>query len=353
GSLTDFGDAPDQSVGNSYPTVLANDGPNHLIRLGGPYLGNAPDSEPDGQPDFNADGDTPDEDGLVSSITQEELQPALDTIRVSNLTLLPAKVTAWLDLNANGDFEESERRTAIVASGSTDVEVAFDFGIFPDLENVQFTYLRIRVSTELDAIDDPIGLAHDGEIEDHQISVQAALLPVGLTEFRAQYTVQQVVTLDWTTATETDNDHFEIERSSDGLYFGMIGSITGAGTSQSVNRYQYIDTKPHRGMNYYRLRQVDFSGSFSYSHVEIVQFRAQGQIAVYPNPASDYVRVEFPAGHPEVLPYTILNMLGVVVWTGSLSRSDAIDVSHLAEGLYQLRVKGMDTKHANTFLLHR
>ncbi|MBC5773955.1 T9SS type A sorting domain-containing protein [Pontibacter sp. KCTC 32443] len=112
-------------------------------------------------------------------------------------------------------------------------------------------------------------------------------LPVELLSFEGKAT-QSGIELEWETASESNNDHFEIERSSDGKNFASIGIVDGAGNSNTKRSYNYLDDVNYNGMYYYRLRQVDFDGEKTFSNVIAVQLKAtpdSGQMAVYPNPA--------------------------------------------------------------------
>ncbi len=113
-------------------------------------------------------------------------------------------------------------------------------------------------------------------------------LPVELTEFNG---VNQdgYNKLYWITASEVNNDFFELERSSDGESFASIGTVQGKGTVSNESRYTFMDNEPYFGNNYYRLKQVDFNGSFEYSKVLLVKnetVRKAFAISAYPNPTS-------------------------------------------------------------------
>ncbi|NQX97469.1 MAG: T9SS type A sorting domain-containing protein, partial [Flavobacteriales bacterium] len=90
--------------------------------------------------------------------------------------------------------------------------------------------------------------------------------------------------LYWITATEINNDHFEIEKSIDGVLFHKIGSTNGSGNSLSQLSYEFNDNNPSLGINYYRLRQVDFDGKFKYSNVISIKQSYGAEISIFPNP---------------------------------------------------------------------
>lgn len=124
-------------------------------------------------------------------------------------------------------------------------------------------------------------------------------LPVELLFFRGAPKDADVL-LEWATASEQNNDFFEVQRSADGRDFEVLGKVAGAGTHSGLLTYDFTDRSPRPGVNYYRLRQVDFDGAFEYSPV--VSVKADGKesgMALYPNPAGEYVEVSLPAAWSE------------------------------------------------------
>jgi len=91
-------------------------------------------------------------------------------------------------------------------------------------------------------------------------------LPVEFISFNAEY-VNEKVLLTWTTASELNNDYFEVQRSTDGVSFEKIGKVKGVGNSNTLVDYEFADRKPLSGLAYYRLRQVDFDGQFDFSNI--------------------------------------------------------------------------------------
>ncbi|MBK6527487.1 MAG: DUF2341 domain-containing protein [Crocinitomicaceae bacterium] len=121
-----------------------------------------------------------------------------------------------------------------------------------------------------------------------------ALLPVELINFTAKQAGANAIELDWTTASENNNDYFMIEKSENGVNWNFIGTVDGHGNTSHAINYHFEDMKPYYGNNYYRLKQVDFDGAFEYSVVAKVNFNdAQNQIKIFPNPVNDYVNIHF------------------------------------------------------------
>ncbi|HNJ29728.1 MAG TPA: T9SS type A sorting domain-containing protein [Ferruginibacter sp.] len=92
--------------------------------------------------------------------------------------------------------------------------------------------------------------------------------------------------LSWQTATEQNSDRFEIERSINGLTFEKIGSVKAAGNSNTHTDYSYYDNSPEKGINYYRLKEVDIDNSLQYSETKSVRFGDDAALILYNNPTS-------------------------------------------------------------------
>lgn len=103
--------------------------------------------------------------------------------------------------------------------------------------------------------------------------IPATPLPIQLIRFDGTCK-ENTVLLNWSTASETDNDYFTIERSTDGISFSAIGNRDGAGNSMQVLHYHFEDTDPFAGMNYYRIKQTDYNGQFAYSGIIAVDAKA-------------------------------------------------------------------------------
>jgi hypothetical protein len=117
-------------------------------------------------------------------------------------------------------------------------------------------------------------------------SFGSVTLPVELTSFEG---VQKnnTIALSWTTQTETNNDYFTVERSTNGLTFEEIGRVNGSGTSSQAHNYSFNDESPIVGTNYYRLKQTDFNGQFETFEIIAVELGSTTPgcvLSVYPNP---------------------------------------------------------------------
>jgi hypothetical protein len=142
-------------------------------------------------------------------------------------------------------------------------------------------------------------------------------LPIELVSFSAQLR-NNVVELKWITASETNNDFFTIERGINVERFEPIHRQNGHGNSKTLMTYQAIDYVPLYGRSYYRLRQTDFDGKFTYSAVKVVNYEgpAHAVLTAYPNPLNTSVltiKIEGLKAADRV-PVEILNIRGQKVF---------------------------------------
>ena len=113
-------------------------------------------------------------------------------------------------------------------------------------------------------------------------------LPITLIDFSAT-NVNDEVLVNWATASETNNDYFVVEASADAVIFNEVGRVKGAGNSNAILNYSLTDVQPLQVISYYRLKQVDFNGAFTYSDVQVVNRPTlwQNEVVVSPNPVTD------------------------------------------------------------------
>lgn len=139
----------------------------------------------------------------------------------------------------------------------------------------------------------------------------------------------------WATATELNNDYFAVERSADGLAFTPVGTLPGAGTSQDVQPYTFVDADPLPGTSYYRIRQVDFDGAFSHSPTVHVTREDQPSIELYPNPVIDHIQIVSPGGS-----LRIFTLQGQEVLRQALAPGhQVVDLRQLPTGSYLLEIQ--------------
>ncbi|WP_375443371.1 T9SS type A sorting domain-containing protein [uncultured Fibrella sp.] len=166
-------------------------------------------------------------------------------------------------------------------------------------------------------------------------SITNTTLPVTLASFTAKAT-NLMARLDWTTASEIANAHFDIERSLDAQTFTRIGHVVGQGTTTTRQQYSFSDETPASGANYYRLKQVDADGTFSYSPIRAVLIRANGELTILGNPVGTDINIAglIPGSTAE-----LLDMNGQRHhWQAVVTDRLQLDVRGLQTGTYLLRV---------------
>lgn len=164
-------------------------------------------------------------------------------------------------------------------------------------------------------------------------------LPVKFNGFTAAASAGTVL-LKWSTASESNNKGFTVEKSADGLSWSDIGFVAGAGNSNSQRQYVFTDNKPGKGNNYYRLKQTDLDGKQAFSEVRMVSMASRAAVSVYPNPAKGMVYINTEASHG-AMQYQLLSMNGKAVLSGQVNVSNgqqSINIQTVPAGTYLLRL---------------
>lgn len=173
---------------------------------------------------------------------------------------------------------------------------------------------------------------------------QAVPLPVTLTGFKAEAVSGQSVHCKWSTASEKNNDFFTIERSRDGKEFTEAGRVAGAGNSSTVQTYFFTDNSPLSGTSYYRLKQTDFDGQFTYSNVEMVkQSIGSSDFTIYPNPATDRVSVQATLIGNDPYRLNLINAEGKVLFSQEgIADGDLLQLNTgtFQRGIYFIELSG-------------
>lgn len=163
-----------------------------------------------------------------------------------------------------------------------------------------------------------------------------ATLPVEFIDFNGQFIDLKTVSLIWSTASESNNDYFIIEKSKDGINWNELAQLNGQGTSNHIVNYQHYDYYPYANLTYYRLKQVDFDGSQKYLKTISVTQQRQNIFSIYPIPSNDFIYVN----HKEISneSFKIYNSLGQIVndQISITSNNEVyqIDITNLEIGIY-------------------
>jgi hypothetical protein len=185
------------------------------------------------------------------------------------------------------------------------------------------------------------------------------IVPVELTSFTAVSNGADVE-LNWTTATETNNQGFEIERMVTGGSFENVGYVAGFGTTTEPKAYSFVDSKLETGNYTYRLKQIDFDGTFTYSNelnadVEIPLEYALEQN--YPNPFNPSTTIKYSIPEEGFVKLAVYNMLGeeVVTIVNANQKAGRYEVNFnatgLASGVYVYRIEAANFVSAKKLML--
>jgi len=190
----------------------------------------------------------------------------------------------------------------------------------------------VSVTTDASAVSRTISFSE--KLFTHGSEDPASPLPVEFLSFEVTAKDRQVE-LIWKTATETNNELFEVQRSEDGKIWDIIGTVAGAGNSTEVLTYEYTDKNPIIGTSYYRLRQIDFDGRYDYSKIRSVEVEAYSalntsvvDIAIFPNPSREVFTLNVTGLTPQTV--AVVKLLDVY---GKVHEVTTVTSEELARGL--------------------
>ncbi len=181
-------------------------------------------------------------------------------------------------------------------------------------------------------------------------SLDCTVLPVELSEFTADYVPHEgVVDLFWKTASERDNDFWEVERSTDGINWEVIDKVKGAGTTNYETQYYVVDPNPFIGVNYYRLVQWDINGNGKNSELRSVNILDDfyDMLSLFPNPTNDKTEVIYNSYTTEPSILTVTDAEGKVVVNTPIDTKKGgnrfeLDMSGQSRGVYVVTITTRD-----------
>jgi len=187
-----------------------------------------------------------------------------------------------------------------------------------------------------------------------------AIIPVELTSFTANVNQNQQVELNWSTATETNNQMFEIERRTEESQFATIGYVEGHGTTTEPQHYTYTDATVNTGIYFYRLKQFDFLGSYEY--FDEIEVDVSGPLSFdlgqnYPNPFNPSTNIKFSVPESGTVSLVVYNLVGeeVAVLVDGFSEAGffevTFDASSLPSGAYFYKLQSGNSVVAKKMLL--
>lgn len=174
-------------------------------------------------------------------------------------------------------------------------------------------------------------------------------LPITLLNFEATNIQNKTVLTEWATAAEINNDYFTIERSMDAVNFEPIGTVQGAGNSNTLQYYSFTDIKSlplgGSGWVYYRLKQTDFDGNYEYFEVKAVRFNKITSIEnmeLFPNPTNGEFFINLQSDDYQILKFNLIDALGKKIEMSSKNTTQQILLSipsTVPKGIYFLTLQ--------------
>ncbi|MCB9175038.1 MAG: T9SS type A sorting domain-containing protein [Flavobacteriales bacterium] len=195
----------------------------------------------------------------------------------------------------------------IVGGTSPTYTSVFDYSNYPDANTNEATLiLNSRIDNSITTWADASATLNTGlntltktgnnNRAEFILSNPSSPLPIKLLSFEANFNVDKV-DLKWITASEINNDYFTIEKSKDLKNWEIVSNVSGAGNSNTTIEYLDVDYSPFQGISYYRLKQTDFDGAFTYSNIVPVRVekKQSGEFSLFPNPlqSGEHLKIQF------------------------------------------------------------
>jgi hypothetical protein len=204
------------------------------------------------------------------------------------------------------------------------------------------------------------GLGYTISFTGSTATISCTPLPVEFLSFDAKFNEEKKgVDLKWATASETNNSHFDLEKSIDGENYYKIDMVLGAGNSDHENTYSDFDPRPfYKDVNYYRLKQVDYDGDYHYSDAVAVMIQhPDNYFAITPNPINNLSKIHFNSAFADVWTLNIYNDVGNVVFTETLSglagpNELPVPFTSLAQGVYLIKMKDFNQAYEGKFFIY-
>ncbi len=225
-------------------------------------------------------------------------------------------------------------------------------------DDVQFDSHYYYIATVVDLFGNESGFSN---MVDTTISMP---VPVELCRFSAQVNDNNVI-LEWSTATESNNYGFEVQRSTNGTKFSQIGFVKGNDTTLSEKHYKFVDLNLTTGIYYYRLKQIDFNGDFEFSNTIKITIGVPDEFRLeqnYPNPFNPSTTISYHLPKSSQVELNIYNMYGQIIYKLVDDFQEAcrytvewsgIDETgkKVASGIYYYKIKALNSAMFRKMLL--
>jgi hypothetical protein len=217
----------------------------------------------------------------------------------------------------------------------------------PDGEEIMFRWRDID-----DGCND-----HHFQIDDIKVRLYdlncMSVLPISLIDFSLQKKPDNTF-IQWATSSETNNDYFEIEHSVDGNLFKSFHKEKGAGNSNQIMHYNCYHNNPYNGINYYRLKQVDFDGNYTYSDIKAVNFDKIKSSSAYYSDNKLYIKSTEPLKNLQI---EIFDTRGRIIYSNQINSENNFETLSLSEnfenGMYIAVIKNEEFQNSIKFVVSK
>ena len=166
-------------------------------------------------------------------------------------------------------------------------------------------------------------------------------LPISLLSFNVKKQLKEAL-LEWETASEINNKEFEVQHAVNGLDFTTFKIIEGAGNSSQLLKYSSLHRAPINGINYYRLKQIDFNGEYTYSTIKTIDFNLEDEFTMYPNPTNQtttiYYNPKLDINHIDVFDNLGRNIMAISPINSPENGQLLLDFKAFNSGMYYVRI---------------
>lgn len=281
----------------------------------------------------------------VNTTTSTSLPPG---VRIGNRSNISSTYTSYFE----GDIDEV--RFWNVARSASDLSTNKN-GELTLISSNLTGYWKLNEASGVIASDGSFG-ANNGTLNNFALNgtgisdwTASSALPVEMGSFTAE-SRGQAIELAWMTLSEINNDGFEIERSSNGSNFERIAFERGNGTTNKKMEYSFTDRSPFTGINYYRLRQIDYDGQYSYSETVAARVgtSSNAEITLFPNPVVENLHIYSEVKEAKA---NMFNSLGETVHSFNLNANlTVLDMSPFPSGQYILVISNNEERITKRFL---
>jgi hypothetical protein len=258
-----------------------------------------------------------------------------------------SQLGVWIDYNNDGAFNNTNEQLYLqtnVASGTTSFPISFT----TPASWAKNKFVRMRISQDLSTIFGIAPVAFNstalayGQAEDYAVFLNlGTLLPVKLASFEGRE-INKKVNLFWKTTSEINTEKFEIQKSTNGNDFVKIGEQPAINNTNGAD-YTFIDNESvaSKTKQYYRLKILDFNGSFEYSGILLFEKNANSKPTVQNNPFTNNLKITLPINAKKVN-YTVFDAAGTLVYKKNnqvnVSQTESLPLGFLAKGIYIVEI---------------